>query len=322
MTSRMLDLQQAARRLEQADDLLILTHRRPDGDTVGSAAALCRGLRQRNKRAYVAHNEDLTARLGFLTEGMLPPEDFVPGMILAVDIADTALLTPAQSVYADKVALCIDHHPSNTGYASELLLWPAAAATGEIISQLLLELGAELTQPIWEALYIAVATDTGCFKFSNTTPLAHRLAADAIEAGVDFHRHNHTFFEAKSKCRFEIERRMFDLMRFSEDGRVCCSWLERAWLDSIGAGDDDLDNLSTLTMSLEGVDCGIILTQNRGTLDYKVSVRTHKPADASRVCRCFGGGGHPRAAGCTLSGPAEEAMERLMQAAREELALC
>ena len=115
---------------------------------------------------------------------------------------------------------------------------------------------------------------------------------------------------------------MLDRLRFSPDGRVCCSWLDRDWLDSIAATDDDLDNLSTLTMGLEGVDCGIILTQNRKDRRYKVSVRTHKPADASRICQRFGGGGHPRAAGCTVDGPAEQAAQRLMAAAGEELASC
>ena len=174
--------------------------------------------------------------------------------------------------------------------------------------------------PSKEALYIAVATDTGCFKFSNTTPLAHRIAADAIEAGLDFLPHNRTFFEAKSKTRFRIERKMFDDMIFSDNGEICCSWLDRAWLNEIGATDDDLDNLSTLTMSLEGVRCGIILTQNKKDKAYKVSVRSHRPADASRICQNFGGGGHPRAAGCTVDLPAEEACRALMAAAAEELA--
>ena len=146
------------------------------------------------------------------------------------------------------------------------------------------------------------------------------MAADAIEAGLDFLPHNRTFFEAKSKVRFLIERKMFDDMIFSDNGEVCCSHLERAWLNEIGATDDDLDNLSTLTMSLEGVKCGIILTQNKKDKAYKVSVRSHRPADASRICGNFGGGGHPRAAGCTVDMPVQEACAALMAAAAEELA--
>lgn len=318
--SRRIELPEAAQRLLGQDHILILTHRRPDGDTIGSAAALCRVLRALGKDAWVFANEDITPKLSFLLEGLVAPDGYLYGLLTAVDIADTQLLPPSARQFAEKIDLCLDHHPSNRDYARETVLHGSAAATGEIVYLLARELGVEPDLPIWEALYIAVATDTGCFKFSNTTPLAHCIAADAIAAGLDFLPHNRAFFEVKSRVRFLIERRMFDDMVFSEDGRVCCSWLERDWLNSIGATDDDLDNLSTLTMSLEGVDCGIILTQNRQDPAYKASVRTHRPADASRICQRFGGGGHPRAAGCTVELSAREACEALMAAAAEELA--
>ena len=318
--SRKIDVCQAADLLKQAGPILILTHRRPDGDTVGSAAALCRALRKAGKEAFVFANEDITPRLGFLLEGLTAPEGYAYDYVVAVDIADTTLLTDSAKVFADKIDLCLDHHPSNKEFATDLVLHGKAAAAGEVIYLVAKELGVDFDLPMWEALYIAVATDTGCFKFSNTTPLAHRIAADAIEAGLDFLPHNRTFFEAKSKTRFLIERKMFDDMIFSDNGEICCSWLERSWLNEIGATDDDLDNLSTLTMQLEGVRCGIILTQNKKDKAYKVSVRSHRPADASRICQNFGGGGHPRAAGCTVDLPAEEACKALMAAAAEELA--
>ncbi len=315
-----IDIAAAAGRLMEASSVMILTHRRPDGDTVGSAAALCRMLRQKGKQAWVYPNEDLTDRLGFLVSDLTaaPGQQF--DLLTAVDIADTALLTQGAAHLADRVDLCLDHHPSNKGYARELVLHGKAAAAGEIVYLIGRELGVTFDLPIWEALYIAVSTDTGCFKFSNTTPLAHRIAADVIEAGLDFLPHNRTFFEKKSKVRFLIERRMFDDMVFSDDGKVCAARLERAWLNEIGATDDDLDNLSTLTMSLEGVECGIILTQNKQDKSYKASVRSHRPADASRICKGFNGGGHPRAAGCTLDMPGEQAVQALMAAAAEELA--
>ena len=122
--SRPVDLMEAGEWLLEHDDYLILTHRRPDGDTVGCAAALCRGLRQKGKRAFVFPNEDLTPRLGFLLEGLTAPAGLLPAHILAVDIADRALLTEGEAIYGGRVALCIDHHPSNTGYAERLLLQP------------------------------------------------------------------------------------------------------------------------------------------------------------------------------------------------------
>ncbi len=320
--SKHIDVARAAQRLLEANTVMILTHRRPDGDTIGSAAALCRALRKAGKQAWVYPNEDITPRLGFLLEGLTAGEDQPFDCLTAVDIADTTLLTEGAMHLADRIDLCLDHHPSNKEFAKELVLHGKAAAAGEVIYLVARQLGVEIDLPMWEALYIAVSTDTGCFKFSNTTPLAHRMAADAIEAGLDFLPHNRTFFEAKSKTRFLIERKMFDDMVFSENGEVCCSWLERSWLNEIGATDDDLDNLSTLTMSLEGVRCGIILTQNKKDPSFKASVRSHRPADASRICQNFGGGGHPRAAGCTLHMTAQEACAALMAAAEKELAQC
>lgn len=309
---------EAAARLLGCDDILILTHRRPDGDTLGSAHALCRLLRQKGKRAFLHPNEDATARLAPLLAGLEAPQGFAPGLVVAVDLASEALLPASCAAFAGKIDLCIDHHPSNTGYACETRLEPTAAATGEVIWELAQALGAEPDHSAMEALYIAVATDTGCFRFSNTTPLAHRIAARCIEAGVDFHAINREFFERKTHARFQIERRMFDTLHFYHDGRVAAVVLDRAFTDSIGATGDDLDNLSTLLMQLDGVNCAILLQELVQRGEYKVSVRTRKPFDASQVCAAFDGGGHPRAAGCTVRGDADQCRDMLAaEAARQ-----
>ena len=163
--SRMIDVTAAARRLLEAQHILILTHRRPDGDTVGSAAALCRALRQKGKDAWVFPNEDITPRLGFLLEGLTAPVGYVSDCVVAVDIADTTLLTESAKVFAEGIDLCLDHHPSNKEFARKLVLHGKAAAAGEVIYLVSKELGVDFDLPMWEALYIAVATDTGCFKF-------------------------------------------------------------------------------------------------------------------------------------------------------------
>ena len=314
---------EAAARLLENDNILILTHRRPDGDTLGSANALCRLLRSRGKRAFLHPNEDTTPRLMPLLAGLEPPEGFVPGFIAAVDIASEALFPASCDAFCGRVDLCVDHHPSNTGYARETRLAPHAAATGEIIWELFGAMKAVPGKEEMEALYIAVSTDTGCFRFSNTTPLSHRIAADCIEAGVDFHAVNREFFERKTRARFLIERRIFDTLRFYRDGRVAAAVLDRAFCDSVEATGDDLDNLSTLMMQIDGVECAILLQELVQKGEYKVSLRTHKPLDASLICAAFGGGGHPRAAGCTVRGDGEQCRDRLAhEAVRRMDALC
>jgi len=313
------DLSQVCGYLRGHDRFLLLTHRRPDGDTLGSAAALCRGLRGVGKTAFIAHNEEDTPRLSFLCGALLAPDDFVPETIVAVDVADEELLPPSMEVYHGRVGLVLDHHGTNREFARKGLVRPSACATGEIIFQVLEGLAAPIDLSTWEALYTAISTDTGCFKFSNTTPLAHRIAADCIANGINFLKINREFFEKKSRARFQIERALFDGLTFSKDGLICGTILTHGEIDAANAGGDDLDNLSSLTMALEQVLVGIVFTENQdGT--YKVSVRSHRPVDASAICARFGGGGHPRASGCTMRGDGANALHLVMEAAAEQIA--
>ena len=239
--------------------------------------------------------------------------------LLILQDGDEGLFCASMEQYKGKVDLCIDHHPSNKNYAKALFLEGSASATGELICTLLRQLQVEMTVEMWERIYLAVATDTGCFKFGNTTPYAHRIAADCIAAGVKFHPINRAFFQLKSRARMEIERHLFSGLRFSADGRIAVAPVSRDFIESIGANNDDMDNLSTLTMELEGVVCGIVLTENVARGTFKISARTQAPYDASRLCANFGGGGHARAAGANFAGTAEEAVLAMMQAAEEEL---
>ncbi len=314
---------QACERLLAQDDILIITHRRPDGDTLGSGGALCRLLQHKGKRAFLHPNEDATPRLAPLMEGLTPPEGFSPRMLVAVDTASEELFPASAEPFRGRVDLCVDHHPSNTGYARETLVEPQAAATGEVIWKMAVHMGVKPDLDMCRALYIAVSTDTGCFRFSNTTPLAHRIAADCMEAGLDAHAVNQVFFERKTKTRFRVERQLFDTLRFYRGGKLVCGCLERDFTDSIGASGDDLDNLSTLLMHLEGVECAVFLQELKHRGEYKVSLRTNKPLDASAICSAFGGGGHPRAAGCTMRGSIDECREKLVaEASRHMDAQC
>jgi phosphoesterase RecJ-like protein len=291
------------RALGERDHFLILTHRRPDGDTIGSAAALAHILRGLGKRAWVAPNEDLTPRYAAFVAAFYPPPEAVFDTIIAVDIADEGLFCGSMEGYKGRVELCIDHHPSNRLYAGQTWLEPKASATGEMIFSLAEALGARLTVPMLTAVYLALLTDTGCFLYSNTTPLAHRIAAQCIEAGVDYHGLNTEFYRKKTRARFLVERAMFASLRFSRDGTVAGATLTRADIDSAGATEDDLDNLASQIIALEGVACAVLATELKSG-ESKISVRTAAPLDASALCAPFGGGGHARAGGCTLdAGP-------------------
>ena len=211
---------EAAALLREADDILILTHRRPDGDTSGCAGALCRGLRQLGKTAYILENPEITRRYAPLIVPCYPPEGWTPSFVVTTDIADTNLFSDNAEAYKGQVDLALDHHRSNPGIGKANLIRPEAGGCAEVIYDVLMALGVELTAEIAKCIYVAVSTDTGCFKFSNTVPHTLRVAAACLEAGVDGGEINRELFEVKSWPRFQMERIIFDTMEFSHDNQI------------------------------------------------------------------------------------------------------
>lgn len=294
----------AARALLGADDILILTHRRPDGDTLGCASALCMGLRTLSKRVYILQNPELTRRYAKLITPYYPPSDFIPAYVVCVDLADYGLFTTTAEPYRERIDLTIDHHRSNPGYAALNLITPEAGACAELIYDVLLECGVSLTKEIAEPIYIAVATDTGCFRYANTTPHTHEVAAACLATGLESGEWNRILFETKTHPRFEMERIIFETMEFFEAGKIALATLYRADIDRTGATPDDLDSIAALPRQIEDVQIGLTITENRdGTA--KVSARTTKEVDSSALCAQFGGGGHLRAAGASFDSLSE-----------------
>lgn len=311
------DVAGAAAALQGADDILILTHRRPDGDTAGCAGALCRALRQIGKTAYILENPEITKRYAPLIVPCYPPEKFQPQFVVSTDIAEEKLFPDTAEAYKGKVDLVIDHHRSNIGFGSKNLVRPDAGACAEVLYDVIMALGVKLMTDIAECVYIGVSTDTGCFKFSNTTAHTHAVAAACLTAGIDGGEINRALFETKTMPRFQMERIIFDTMEFYEDGAIAVALLWRADIDRTGADMDDLDSIASLTRQIEGVQIGITLTENKdGTV--KASVRTTKEMDASAICKKCGGGGHIRAGGASFDCGMEEAKAAILAAAQEQ----
>lgn len=311
-----MSVSEAAKALAAADDILILTHRRPDGDTTGCAGALCRGLRQLGKTAYILQNPDVTARYQDLIVPCYAPEGFVPMCVVTTDIADDSLLTPNAQVYHDSLSVVIDHHRSNAMQAPVRIVRQSAGACAEVVLDVLDEMGVSLTADIATCIYVALSTDTGCFRYSNTTADTLRAAARCLEAGVDGGELNRRLFEVKTWARFQMERIIFDTMEFLHDGKIAVACIRRADIERIGADMDDLDAIAALTRQIQGVQVGITITENRDG-SCKISVRTTKEVDASAICARCGGGGHLRAGGATIQAGVEQSRLQILQATQE-----
>lgn len=309
-----LTVKETAALLRQMDDVLILTHVRPDGDTVGCASALCLALRALGKRAYLLPNPGQTRTTAPYFTPCEAPEGFAPKYVVSTDIAALGLLPDNAQPYRDRIDLAIDHHPSFERFAAANIVRPEAAACGELIYDILCQLGpvtAETALP----LYVAVSTDTGCFQYSNTTPSTHRVAAALMETGIDFRAVNKIFFRTKSRKRMALEGDMLANMEFYDEGRVAVLKVPVALMERVGADESDAEDLSALGGQIEGVDCAVTMRELRPDV-WKFSVRTGERINACSVCARLGGGGHAAAAGATVSGTLEEARAAVLDAIR------
>jgi phosphoesterase RecJ-like protein len=291
--------------LHGRDNFLILTHVRPDGDTIGCAGALVRALRNIGKTAYAAPNGELTKMCSPYIDDCFAPSDFVPDTVVSVDIAALSLLPENMTVYRDRVDAAIDHHPSYEGFGKRSCVRPDRAACGEILFDIISGF-TEITSDVATPLYAAVATDTGCFMYTNTSPNTHIVAAELMRRGADYKTVNKVHFRTKSRVRIKLEAEIMSHMEFYDGGRIAVVIVPRALLDRLNATEDDADEISSLAGVTEGVDCAITIRELRGG-ESKVSLRTGPRVNATEVCRLLGGGGHAAAAGATLSCPVGEA---------------
>ena len=306
---------QAAQWLRARDNFLLLTHVRPDGDTLGSAAALALALRKLGKTAWLAPNPGVTETYAGYMTGCFAPAEFVPEHVVAVDVATENLLPPEFDCWRGKSELCIDHHPSNEGYAAQTCLDASAAACGEIIWRIckLLEV---MDGEIAKQLYIAISTDCGCFAYNNTTPETHRIAAKLLEWGDFWQEVNKRCFETLSLKEIRLQNRLLEHMEFFDGGAVALGSISLADMAEFEASQGDCEELASYTNRIEGVKVAATLRQLEERV-WKVSLRTGGHLNATNVCRLLGGGGHAAAAGATMRDVDEsQARSRVLEAIR------
>lgn len=317
-TAENIDVTEAMSRLYKADNILLLCHKNPDGDTLGSAAALYHALTRLGKTAAVLCADPIPPRYDYMQLGLFDGS-FDPAYVVAIDVAGIQLFGDAVREYSERVDLCIDHHPSNGGYADALLLDGAAAATAELIYDLLGAMDTEIDPLIAACLYTGVSTDTGCFKFANTSARTHVVAAKLIEAGADVAHLNSVLFENKSRSRLAVEMLALENLEYHFDGRCALTHLTKEEIAATGAAPDDLEGVTGMPRAIEGVVVGITMRQQPAG-SYKISVRTELGTDASAIAAHLGGGGHKQAAGCEVLGSLENAKAAVL--AEVEKVLC
>lgn len=318
----MLDCAETAAVLRGWDKILVLSHANPDGDTLGSACGLIRGLRALGKRAEFRCADPIAPKFSYLFRGLSFDESAWEDEsfhVMTVDVADILLLGNIHEQYENRVELAIDHHGVHREFTQNCWVEPGSAATAEMVWLLLKELGVQPDKAIADNIYTGVSTDTGCFRYRNTTPRSLRIAAEAIEAGADAGEINRLMWECKTRAQVRAEKMALDTMEFFCGGKCAMIRAPLSLLEEAGAQESEIEGVASLPRQIEGVMLGVTVKEKQNG-EIKVSVRANPPADAAIVCQRFGGGGHTGAAGCSFSGVTlEEAAEKMKAACEEYL---
>ncbi len=312
-----INVEKCAQILREKDNILILTHAHPDGDTLGCGFALCRALLELGKKARVICADEIQKKYAYLMRDLDMPS-FDEDYVVAVDVATENLLGSLQDVYGGKIDMCIDHHGSNTDYAKYLLLNADAAAACEIIFKVIKALGVDIDKNIANCLYTGLTTDTGCFRYSSATSNTYRAAAELIDLGADNGKINRIMFETKTKTYAALERMAIEGMQFFCNERICVITVTQDMYKKTGSNEQETEAIAPLTRQTEGVEIGLTIREKPdGTC--KCSIRTYESVDASVLAACFGGGGHKQASACKFDCGVEEAKQMLVKKGEEML---
>lgn len=324
-------LNQIIQNISDNDDIVILIHDKPDGDAVGSATALALFISKLGKAARVVSPSPIPERLEFMKNDGVTYAVGKNGLgdykyVVSVDVASPELLGEIYTSVG-KIGTVIDHHKINTIDGDYKYVDPNASAAGEIVFSLIsmyaMVMGSEVfDESICSALYGAISSDTGCFKYGNTTAQTHAIASQLISSGINAEEINRLLFDTKSLTQFKTEQLGIEKLKMFCDGRLAITHIEKADLDAIGATDADTETLSQLMRMISGVQIGVLMREKAfddGRHGYKFSVRANADTDVSLLCSAFGGGGHKKAAGCTICADAQTALAAFVAEAEKYL---
>ncbi len=318
MINNSISTKQASEFLSQSDNILLLCHKNPDGDTIGSAGGLMYALKKLGKCCAILCQDRIPDKYDYL-KLELYRNQFIPEAIVSVDVASAHLLGEKTAPYNDNVDLCIDHHPSNTSYAKMTCCDGSLPATAQLMLEIIENMGVELDKDIANCLYTGIMTDTGCFKYSATSSATHIAGAKLIDAGADHTFIANRFFMSKSRKNIMLEKYALNTLEFFCNDRCAVVVLTKEILDEIQAQPSDIEGISAMPRAIEGVDVGLTIRQLTDS-SFKISIRTSENINACEIAEGFGGGGHTRAAGCEVMGSLECVKKAILR--EVETALC
>jgi len=313
---------QMAEELRKAPKVALFSHVSPDGDCIGSMLGIGLALEKSGKDVYLYNPDPIPRNLSFLPgvdriQTTLP--DPLPQTLLFVDCSDLQRvnLKPEQ-IPARSIVLNLDHHVSNQNFGSINWVDAEASASGEVAFELIRELQIGLTQEMATNLYTAILTDTGSFQYSSTTAKTHRIAAELLECGISLVKIHHQIFDQKPLAKVKLLQHALNQLQLYADGKCAIMSLRMKDFEQSGAEESLSEGLVDHARSIQGVEVAILLKEI-DSRKVRVGLRSNLWFNVNELAARFGGGGHKRAAGCTLETSIEEAEQILLQAIEEEM---
>ncbi len=299
------------------DNIRIIAHRSPDGDTLGSCFALCKTLKLHGKNAEVVCSDRVSPRLTVLTEGKAELEPtFTPDCTVTVDVATADLLGKKYMDMADTVDYAIDHHYTHKPFAKKVILDGKCSSAGEFLFNLLEQAEIQINKEIAKLLYAAIVTDTGCFKFSNATPETHISAAKLLRYGIETESLTKVLLDEASIEYIRFECDVINNMRIY-DGKIVFLPITKEMMERNNIKEGETDGLAFLLRRIQGAEVGATLRETDEKI--RISLRSFGNTNVAEIAARFDGGGHVKAAGCGINGDIEFAEKALLEEIRNKI---
>ena len=315
-------LEQIASKLNEAETVLLYPHIIMDGDTLGSSIALCIALRKAGKKAFILLEDEIPSYLQFLERDYCTFDEKVlekPDISISVDCSDIERFYKRKEKFlSGKASICIDHHRTNKSFADLNFIDENAAATGEIIYHLIKIMGIPVDVEMAEAIYTAITTDTGNFQYTNTTKDTHLIAAELFDIGIDLEKISVEIYQNIRHEKLKLLNEVIGTLEMLCDGKADLACVTQEMLKRTGALMEETEGMIETLRNLSGVEISAFLKEN-GPKEIKVGLRAKTYGDVSVIAQSFGGGGHKKAAGCTIRTDLQEAKQMVSLAIIEHL---
>ena len=302
--------------------VVVTSHLRPDGDSIGSSLALAWALKALGTDVRVIHRDRAPIQLtefpgvGEILIGETLPEETDAVVVLECGDLERTGLTG----FADRAVINIDHHPGNAGYGTAQWIDGSAAACGEMIFEIIVELGVPLTEHMAIQLFVAIVTDTGSFRYPGVSPRTFSISARLLEAGADPASVARKLFDSHTLGRLRLQGAVLQTMEIDETGRLAILRLDNAMLAAAAGTAEETDGLINLPLSVKAIQAAVFFKEAEHD-QWRVSLRSKGDVDVGRIARAFGGGGHKNASGCTLTGALDDVKARVFMQLAPEVAV-